>query len=122
MVRDLNFPVRIVVCPISREPDGLAMSSRNRYLSPDERKRALILSSALSAAEQLARKGETSAERLRTAMLDVFATDPVTRVDYAEVVDPDTLLPVPAATKGTLIAVAARVGTTRLIDNLLLSS
>lgn len=120
MIRDLNFPVHLVVRPIFREPDGLAMSSRNRYLSPDERQRALILSRALSAAEQLARNGETNAERLRTAMLDVFATDPLTRVDYAEIVDPDTLLPVAKTAKGTLIAVAAWVGTTRLIDNLLL--
>jgi pantoate--beta-alanine ligase len=122
MVRDLNFPVRIVVRPIYREPDGLAMSSRNRYLSPDERKRALILSRALTSGEQLARKGETSAKHLRTEMLNVFATDPLTRLDYAEVVDADTLLPVAVATKGTLLAVAAWVGTTRLIDNVLLSS
>jgi pantoate--beta-alanine ligase len=121
MVRDLNFPVGLVVCPIFREPDGLAMSSRNRYLSSDERTRALILSRALSAAEQLAHTGETSADRLRQAMLDVFATDPLTRLNYAEIVAPDTLLPVAEATKGTLIAVAAWVGNTRLIDNLLLS-
>lgn len=120
MVRDLNFPVHLVIRPIFREPDGLAMSSRNRYLSTEERQRSLILSRALSAAEQLAQDGETNADRLRTAMLEVFATDPLTRVDYAEVVDPDTLLSVANATRGMLVAVAAWVGTTRLIDNLLL--
>lgn len=122
MVSDLNFPVHLVICPIYREPDGLAMSSRNRYLSSAERARALILSRALNAAEQLVRQGETSAQRLRAAMLDVFATDPQTRLDYAEVVDPDTLLPIADTTNGALLAVAAWVGTTRLIDNLRLSS
>jgi len=122
MVRDLNFPVHLVICPIFREPDGLAMSSRNRYLSSDERTRALILSRALTAAEQLVRQGETSAQRLRATMLNVFATDPQTRLDYAEVVDPDTLLPIADITNGALLAVAAWVGTTRLIDNLRLSS
>ena len=122
MVHDLNFPVHLVICPIFREPDGLAMSSRNRYLSPGERTRALILSRALNAAEQLVRQGETSTQRLRAAMLDVFATDPQTRLDYAEVVDPDTLLPIADTTNGALLAVAAWVGTTRLIDNLRLSA
>jgi len=122
MVRDLNFPVHLVICPIFREPDGLAMSSRNRYLSSGERTRALILSRALNAAEQLVRQGETSAQRLRAAMLEIFATDPQTRLDYAEVVDPDTLLPIADTTNGALLAVAAWVGTTRLIDNLRLAS
>jgi len=122
MVRDLNFPVHLVICPIFREPDGLAMSSRNRYLSSGERTRALILSRALNAAEQLVRQGETSAQRLRAAMLEIFATDPQTRLDYAEVVDPDTLLPIADTTNGALLAVAAWVGTTRLIDNIRLSS
>lgn len=122
MVRDLNIPVEMVICPIFREPDGLAMSSRNRYLSPAERTRALILHRALSAAEALARSGEASAEALRAAMLSTFAADPATRVDYAVVVAPDTLLPVTDTTSGALLAVAAWVGTTRLIDNLLLSN
>jgi pantoate--beta-alanine ligase len=121
MVRDLNFPVHLVVCPIVRESDGLALSSRNRYLSPDERSRALILSHALAAAGQLAQQGETSAEAVRAAMLQTFATDAELRVDYAAVVDPDTLLPVDEITHGALIAVAAWIGSTRLIDNLLLA-
>jgi pantoate--beta-alanine ligase len=121
MVRDLNFPVHLVVCPIVREQDGLALSSRNHYLSPRERSRALILSRALTAAEQLAQQGETSAEVLRAAMLKTFAADREVRVDYASVVDPESLLPVEDVTDGALIAVAAWVGNTRLIDNLLLT-
>ncbi len=120
VVRDLNFPIELVVCPIFREPDGLALSSRNRYLSPAERTRALILSRALRAAQELAACGETSAEALRATMLQVFASDPGTRLDYAAVVDPDTLLPITDTRNGALLAVAAWIGTTRLIDNLLL--
>jgi len=124
IVRDLNFPVHIAVCPIVREPDGLAMSSRNRYLSPEERSRALVLSRSLAAAESLARGGETHAETLRAAILAVFAESesgrPETILDYAAIVDPDTLLPVAECSQGALIAVAAWVGATRLIDNLLL--
>ncbi|MGA1983331.1 MAG: pantoate--beta-alanine ligase [Acidobacteriaceae bacterium] len=128
IVRDLNLPVSLVVCPIVREPDGLALSSRNRYLSPAERTRALILSRALRAAESLARAGETSAETLRAAMLCVFATadpDPTLnavpiRLDYAAVVNPDTLQPLADTRNGALLAIAAHIGSTRLIDNLLL--
>jgi pantoate--beta-alanine ligase len=128
MVRDLDFPIHLAVCPIFREPDGLALSSRNRYLSPAERTRALILSRALRAAEALVLAGETSAEALRAAMLAVFsAADPdpdlkavPVRLDYAAVIDPDTLLPVADTRNGALVAVAAHIGPTRLIDNLLL--
>ena len=125
LVCDLNLPVELVACPIYREPDGLAMSSRNRYLSPAERTRALILWRALAAARRLACHGETSAAALRAAMLNVFAADagpnaaPV-RLEYAAVVDPDTLLPIADTSRGALVAVAALVGATRLIDNLLL--
>lgn len=121
MVRDLNFPVQLVVCPIVREHDGLALSSRNRYLSPNERRRALILTQALAAVEQLVEQRESRAEMLRTAMLATFATDPLVRVDYAAVVDPETLLPVEDISGGALIAVAAWIGNTRLIDNLLIA-
>jgi pantoate--beta-alanine ligase len=96
------------------------MSSRNRYLSPTERSRALILSRALAAAQQLSAQGETNTETLRATMLKVFA-DSETRIDYAVIVDPDTLLPIADTTHGALIAVAAFIGTTRLIDNLLLA-
>ena len=121
MARDLNFPVHLVVCPIVRECDGLALSSRNRYLSLCERSRALILSRALSAAEQLAQQGESSAEVLRTAMLKTFAEDRDVRLDYAAIVDPETLLPVDEVSGVALIAVAAWIGKTRLIDNVLLA-
>ena len=120
IVRDLNFAVHIAVCPIIREPDGLALSSRNRYLSPEDRTRALILSRALHAAESMATNGETHSETIRAAILTVLASDPLVRLDYAAIVDPDTLLPIPNTYQGALIAVAAWIGNTRLIDNLLL--
>ncbi len=122
MVHDLNFPVHLIVCPVVRELDGLAISSRNRYLSPAERSRALILSRALGAAQQIAQQGETRADALRAAMQATFATDPQVCVDYTAVVDPNTLLPVDNISHGALIAVAAWIGSTRLIDNLLLAS
>jgi pantoate--beta-alanine ligase len=121
ITRDLNLPVQIAVCPIVREPDGLALSSRNRYLSPAERTRALILHRALTAAQQRATHNRpASAESIRTAILEVLSTDPHLRIDYAAIVDPDTLLPIPDTTHGALIAIAAWIGQTRLIDNLLL--
>jgi pantoate--beta-alanine ligase len=120
MVRDFNFPVHLAVCPIVREPDGLAMSSRNRYLSREERGRALILPRALHTAEHLAHTGETCALVLHDAILTAFTNDPSVRLDYAAIVDPDTLLPVTNTSNGALIAVAAWIGATRLIDNLLL--
>ena len=120
IVQDLNVPVGLVICPIVREPDGLAMSSRNRYLSAAERKRALVLSEALEAAKDLACRGETSAQVLRNAMRRFFPGDPHLRLDYAAVVDTDTLLPIEDVLDGALVAIAAWVGTTRLIDNLVL--
>jgi pantoate--beta-alanine ligase len=128
IVRDLNLPVEIVACPIVREPDGLAMSSRNRHLSPAERARALVLSRALNTAEAFANSGETRAEALRTATLDAFAApdpspearDVPTRIDYAAVVDPDTLLPITDTSRGALLAIAAFIGNMRLIDNIVL--
>jgi len=121
MVRDLDLPVALTICPIHREADGLAMSSRNRYLSPEERVRALILSRSLAVARQLAATDESDAEALRAAVLKTLATDPALRLDYAAVVDADTLLPVAETSHGALVAVAAWIGSTRLIDNLLLA-
>jgi pantoate--beta-alanine ligase len=120
MVRDLNLPVEIAGCPTVREADGLAMSSRNRYLSPEERRQALVLWRALQAAQALAQKGEQQAARLLDAMQAVFASEPAVRIDYFTVADPDTLLPVQQVRAGALLAVAAHVGGTRLIDNILL--
>ena len=122
MVRDLNFPVEIVVCPIIREPDGLAMSSRNRYLSAEERRQALALHHALEEMVRLARSGVTAADKLIAAAESVLAREPLVRVDYCRVVDPDTLEDVPDVRGGALAAVAAFVGATRLIDNTVLSA
>jgi pantoate--beta-alanine ligase len=120
MVRDLNFDVEIVVCPIVREPDGLAMSSRNVYLSPAERKQATILNRALMRVQMLADQGETDSARLAAAGKQVMSEEPSVRLDYFEIVDPDTLDPAPNTSAGALVAVAAHVGSTRLIDNIVL--
>ncbi len=120
MVRDLNFPVEIVVCPIVREPDGLAMSSRNAYLDAAERKQALVLHRSLMRVQQLAEAGEQNAARLAAAGREEFARDNSVRIDYFEIVNPETLDPVEDVSRGALVAVAAYVGSTRLIDNLLL--
>jgi len=119
MIRDLKFPVRLVACPIVRERDGLAMSSRNRYLSPQGRRQALILHRALETACELLEAGEVRSDILQDALAKVFAGGEGVRLDYAAIVDPYTLLPVADTTHGALIAVAAWVGSTRLIDNLL---
>jgi pantoate--beta-alanine ligase len=120
MVRDLNFPLQVVVCPIVREPDGLALSSRNRYLSVKERKQALVLHRALRSVEEAAASGEKSSSRLIEIARGIFAKEPDVRVDYIAVVDPATLEDVLDVSAVTLVAVAAHVGTTRLIDNTLL--
>jgi pantoate--beta-alanine ligase len=121
MVRDLDLDVRIVVCPIVREPDGLALSSRNVYLSPAERKRATVLSRALRRIEELAMKGERRAAELVRAGKEVLAEEREVRLDYLEIVDNDTLEPVADVRQGALAAVAAFVGATRLIDNVVLA-
>src|SRR6185312_1746292 len=120
MVRDLNFSVQIVVCPIVRESDGLAMSSRNAYLNPQERKQALVLSRSLRHVQSLIERGERSADKLIAAGRQAIAEEPGVRPDYFEVVDPDTLDPVKEVANGALVAVAGYVGKMRLIDNLLL--
>src|SRR5215467_10091880 len=120
MVRDLNFAVEIVGCPIVREPDGLAMSSRNAYLDPQQRKQALVLHRSLMRVQELAEAGERDVAKLSAAGRETFAKEHSVRLDYFEVVNPDTLDPVSDITQGALVAVAAYVGTTRLIDNVLL--
>ena len=120
MVRDLNFPVEIVVCPIVREPDGLAMSSRNAYLDSQQRKQALVLHRALMKAKKLADDGERNAAKLLAAAREELSSEPQVRLDYLEIVDPDSLDPVENVFPGTFIVVAALVGTTRLIDNVML--
>jgi pantoate--beta-alanine ligase len=120
MVRDLNFPVAIVACSIVREADGLAMSSRNAYLSREERGRALVLQRSLQRVFQEFQSGERMAARLISAAKEIFAREAQVVLDYFEIVDPDTLEPVERISQTTVVAVAAYVGSTRLIDNLLL--
>jgi pantoate--beta-alanine ligase len=119
MVRDLNFDLELVVCPTVREADGLALSSRNRYLSPPERAHALVLSRAMNAMLAAYQAGERTAPRLLEIGREVMATEPQVRIDYLTVVDADTLLPLEFASAGAMAAVAAHVGATRLIDNML---
>jgi pantoate--beta-alanine ligase len=120
MVLDLNFPIEIVAGPIVRESDGLAMSSRNAYLNREERGRALVLHKSLSVVQQEFLAGERSAAKLISTGKELFVGKPGVVLDYFEVVDPDTLNPVERISKKTLVAVAAHIGSTRLIDNVIL--
>lgn len=119
MVEALNWPIEMVPCPTVREPDGLAMSSRNRYLSPEERQRALTISRALFEAEGEFRSGIRQANRLVTTVQKRLLEQHL-NIDYVAAVDPINLRPVEVVESETVIAVAARVGTTRLIDNIIL--
>lgn len=118
MVRDLTFPVEIVACPIIRERDGLAMSSRNAYLNAEQRTQALVLNRALKRVSQAWQHGETEPHKLLSVGREEMEKEKSVRLDYFELVDPDNLEPVPRTTKGALLAVAAWVGATRLIDNI----
>jgi pantoate--beta-alanine ligase len=120
MVRDLSFNLELVVCPTVREPDGLALSSRNRYLSRDERQQARVLSRALRRVEAEIAAGVVESQPLIDAGLAVLADEPEIRVDYFRVVDPDSLEDVADVTAGALVAVAAVVGPARLIDNVVI--
>jgi pantoate--beta-alanine ligase len=122
MVSDLRLGVEIVVCPIVREADGLALSSRNAYLSAEERVQALVLSRAVRRVETLAASGERSSADLIAAVHQAFASEPAVRIDYVEIVDWQTLEPLVTASKGSLFAIAAYVGPTRLIDNTILGN
>ena len=117
MVRDLNFDVDVVGCPTVREYDGLAMSSRNVFLSEEERKAARILSRTLRLGQDMVRKGCTDSKELLDAMKANLATEPMADVDYVEVVDGLSMQPIDTFGKGDLGAMAVRIGTTRLIDN-----
>jgi len=121
MVRDLNFPVEIAVGPIVREADGLAMSSRNVYLSTTERRSALVLHHALKEIARRFEKGERNSAALIEAGKRAFVREPSVQLDYLEIVDPETLEAVPELNHSALVAVAAFVGKTRLIDNVVLS-
>ena len=117
MVRDLNFGITIVGCPIVREADGLAMSSRNAYLGEEERKAALILHKSLALGEKMLKEGERDARKVQEAILECLNTEPLARVDYVELVDAESLEPVEKAKKPILAAIAVYIGQTRLIDN-----
>jgi pantoate--beta-alanine ligase len=119
MARDLNFPVRVVVAPTLREADGLAMSSRNKYLEGDHRTQALVLWHAIQRARQLVRqaRGPIPTHRLRRQLRAIIDSAPDARLDYTEFFDPRTLLPAKAAAQGTQMALAVFIGKTRLIDN-----
>ncbi len=121
MVADLNFPLEIVVCPTVREPDGLAMSSRNTYLTPEQREAAPDKARALSAAEKAYMDGERSSGRLREIMLDVLNSEPLAEVEYVSVADNETLQELDGPIeKPVLLSMAVRIGKTRLIDNIVL--
>ncbi len=120
MTRDLNYPIEIVVCPIVREPDGLAMSSRNVYLDAEERKAATVLYRSLNAAKNVYYNGERDAEELRRIMREVIATEPLAQMQYVSCADYDTLEELETVTGKTLLSMAVFLGKTRLIDNIVL--
>jgi pantoate--beta-alanine ligase len=121
MARDLDLPVEVVGCPLVREPDGLAMSSRNSYLSPDDRRRATVLVRALRLAADAVTSGERNTSVIRDLLAATFATEPTVRIDYAEIVDADTLQPIERLDRDALVALAAFVGKARLIDNMVIT-
>ena len=120
MVRDLNLDIDIVLCPIVREEDGLALSSRNHYLKGEDRRAARVLSCSLKKAETLAASGERDAEKIVAGMKKIFAAEPRAQLEYAEIVDGETLAPLKRLQPGSVALVAARVGPARLIDNAIL--
>jgi len=120
MTRDLNFPIEIVICPIVREPDGLALSSRNVYLDAEERRAATVLYRSLTAAKNAYENGERDAEKLRQTMQDVIATEPLAQMQYVSCADYDTLEELEKVTGTTLLSMAVFLGKTRLIDNFVL--
>lgn len=120
MVEELNVPIRVEICPTLREPDGLAMSSRNRYLSPSQRQAALCLWKALQAASELFAGGKPSISTIEHRMLEILGREGADRIDYARIVDRETLERVDDSSGPAVAVIAAHVGSTRLIDNYLL--
>lgn len=121
MAADLNLDVEVVTCPLVRESDGLALSSRNAYLSPEERKAARVLSVSLRRAERAVVAGERDAARVIAGIRSVIEAEPLARIDYVEAVDPESLEPVAEIRGNVLITLAVFIGSTRLIDNIRLS-
>lgn len=117
MVRDLNFDITIVGCPIVREADGLALSSRNTYLNKEERQAALILNKSLTLGKEMIESGEKNAAKVREAIIKNMETEPLAKVDYVEIVDPENLEPIATIDAPVLVATAVYIGKTRLIDN-----
>lgn len=117
MVKDLCMNVEVIDCPTVREEDGLAKSSRNTYLSPEDRGAALIVSDTISLGESLVKEGETNAEKLIAAMETHLKTEPKAKIEYVKVVDGETLQPISTIKPGVLVAIAVHIGKTRLIDN-----
>ena len=117
MVQDLNFPIRVVVAPTRRDVDGVALSSRNRYLSPSERPQAVVLVQSLQLCREAVRGGPVPAHRLKARVQKEVSRHPAARLDYVEFFNPDSLEPVQTVVRGNHMALAVRVGTTRLIDN-----
>jgi len=120
MVADLNMNLDIIVVPTHREPDGLAMSSRNIYLSPEERQAALVLWKSLNLAQQLWRQGERKAERVQQQMVALIQKEPLAKIDYVSIADPETLEEIANIDRPALVSLAVRIGKTRLIDNITL--
>lgn len=120
MVRDLNMDIRIVACPIIRESDGLAKSSRNTYLNEEERKAALVLSRAVFHGEKMMKGGERDAETVLSAMRKLIEAEPLAKIDYVEMVDADSIQPLAKAEGRVLVAMAVYIGSTRLIDNFIM--
>ncbi|MFU0782831.1 MAG: pantoate--beta-alanine ligase [Thermoanaerobacterium thermosaccharolyticum] len=121
MVEDLNIPVKIIASPIVRDKDGLALSSRNVYLSDDERHAALILNKSLKEAEKILKSGERNAENIISRVKNILESEPLCKIQYVSCVHPDTLEDLTAINDKALIAIACYIGNTRLIDNLLWS-
>ncbi|MCX6099100.1 MAG: pantoate--beta-alanine ligase, partial [Candidatus Bipolaricaulota bacterium] len=120
MIRDLHFPVELRVADTVREPDGVAMSSRNMYLSPDERQAAPVLRRSLDLAERLWQDGERDAEKIRKAMVEVIEAEPLARLDYVSIADARTLDEIHVIDRKAVVSLAIRIGRTRLIDNAVL--
>lgn len=120
MVRDLNFDIRIVACPIIREEDGLAKSSRNTYLNAEERAAAVVLSRALNKGKALIESGEQSASKVKDVIMEELCKEPLAKVDYVEVVDADSIEPIKELKGNVLVAIAVYIGKTRLIDNVVI--
>jgi pantoate--beta-alanine ligase len=118
MIRDLNFNLEMIVCPTVREPDGLALSSRNKYLDPAQRQAATVLYRALQAAQAAYEAGERSGQALRHMMRSIVEAEPLARLNYVSVADPNNLVELDEITAAALLSLTVHIGTTRLIDNI----